>query len=470
MICPNCGKENEASCVFCARCGKRLDGKKACRSCGKLIPEDATYCSFCGASVNGDKICRTCGKPYTGNFCPPCGVRSGRTLKSYSFGIGAPWQKLAKTFIFIAACLLLISSFLVGYHATLTAEAKRQCNSATEIARAQEEISSLLDCPTLFHYTEGRIREIIDAANSLPKKPSSLQIGDFATLVIRALLCIVIAVVNIAFAVGCFFHVMRHVIGGDDALDGMEVCLKSVAFSMLTATVFSASYYPYQSAYYNYGQGVYGTVSVRSVANIGASLPYLFTFIPAVILLVCAVVFSAIDDGMYRDRFSSVLLTVTNVFGVILSGALLRFSVGDIAFRATNGNGTISVSSLSLFHTIFRSGIFDSKTLTQTAVMTDISFGLTLLSVLFAALLLRIILSDFLIPDRKRVSVASIILSFVLFLLGSVKIYCDAVIAGNISSASIDGAPIALTLLALLLFAVLLTVRIIKRDSYDIEG
>lgn len=399
-FCENCGAEVQEGAGFCTHCGASLKGRVQTTPCREA---EERPCSPRGASASREKICRTCGKPYTGNFCPACGVRSGKAMKSYSFGIGAPWQKLAKTFIFIAACLLLISSVLVGYHATLTAEAKRQCNSATEIARAQEEVSSLLDCPTLFHYVEGRIHEIIDAANSLPKKPSSLQIGYFATLAIPALFCIVIAVVNIAFAVGCFFHVMRRVIGGDDALDGMEVCLKSVAFSMLTATVFSASYYPYQSSLYSYGQ----TVSVRSIANIGASLPYLFTFIPAVILLVCAVVFSAIDDGLYRDRFSSVLLTVTNVFGIILSGALLRLSVGDIAVRRTIGNGTVSISSLSFFHTIFLGGISDGKTLTQTAVMTDISFGLTLLSVLFAALLL---------------------------------------------------------------FAVLLTVRIIKRDSYDIEG
>lgn len=459
MICPNCGKENDDGCVFCAQCGKRLDGKKACPFCGKLIPEDATFCSFCGAATNGQKICRTCGKPYTGRFCPSCGVRGTKNFAPSSLGFGAPWQKLSKVFVFIAACLLLISSFLVGYHATLTSETKKQANSASEIAQAQEQISREVDCPTLFSYVQGKVREIINTANSLPKQPGNIQLGHFATLVIQSAVCIIIAFVNIAFAFGCFFHVIRRMTCGDDAMDAMEVCLGSVILSVFTETVFAASFYY---------KDLSGTVTVKTLTNIGASLPFLFAFVPAVVLLLCAVVFSAIDDAMYRERFSSVFLTVTNAVGTVLSGLILHFSIGDVGVRWYSSK-SVSLSSMSFFHLIFHANSSDAKTFTKAVVMTDISCVLALLSMLFAALLLRIILSDFLIPDRKRVSAASIVTALALLLIGGVRIACDAMIAKAMES-SVGGEPIAFTLLSLLLFIVLFSVRIVKRDSYDMEG
>ena len=64
---------------------------------------------------------------------------------------------------------------------------------------------------------------------------------------------------------------------------------------------------------------------------------------------------------------------------------------------------------------------------------------------------------------------ASIVTTLALLLIGGVRIACDAMIAKAMES-SVGGEPIAFTLLSLLLFIVLLSVRIVKRDSYDMEG
>ena len=63
MFCSSCGKEIEATVVFCPHCGaatKKAEAPQAsapesqvnmvfCRSCGKKIAENAAHCPHCGA-------------------------------------------------------------------------------------------------------------------------------------------------------------------------------------------------------------------------------------------------------------------------------------------------------------------------------------------------------------------------------------------------------------------------------------
>ncbi|HBJ18924.1 MAG TPA: hypothetical protein DDY70_04180, partial [Clostridiales bacterium] len=92
---------------------------------------------------------------------------------------------------------------------------------------------------------------------------------------------------------------------------------------------------------------------------------------------------------------------------------------------------------------------------------------------LISALLCTKLLLGIFVQGKKRIPLGGIIFSGVLFLLGIVKIVCDAVLAEAVDgyiaqNESIASAPIIFTVLAFLLFGGLLTVRLIKRNSYSL--
>lgn len=54
-VCPKCGLEYDDDCVFCKRCGSKLDGKSDksyCQYCGRFIDDDSDFCPFCGKPLN----------------------------------------------------------------------------------------------------------------------------------------------------------------------------------------------------------------------------------------------------------------------------------------------------------------------------------------------------------------------------------------------------------------------------------
>ena len=182
---------------------------------------------------------------------------------------------------------------------------------------------------------------------------------------------------------------------------------------------------------------------------------------------------------MYRNRFSEILLTVTGALGAFVSGILMHFAVGDIAYKV-QGIGSALVraqtSSLTLFRDIFglSSAYFGSNwqraDFNRAVISADISFGLTVLMLLLSALLCTKLLLGIFVQGKKRISLGAIFLSGILFVLGIVKIVCDAVLAKAVDgyiaqNVGIASAPIAFTVLAFLLFAGLLTVRLIKRNG-----
>lgn len=84
MNCGFCGEENSDGARFCKKCGRRIDGKKACPKCGVLTDENSVYCENCGARLDGKKVCEKCGTAFDGNFCPSCGA--GATAPKRSAG------------------------------------------------------------------------------------------------------------------------------------------------------------------------------------------------------------------------------------------------------------------------------------------------------------------------------------------------------------------------------------------------
>ena len=81
MECKKCGTPAIAGASFCANCGARVDGKKACEACGQFNDENNVYCVYCGTRMDSKTACETCGTVYEGNFCPACGHAKAETRK-----------------------------------------------------------------------------------------------------------------------------------------------------------------------------------------------------------------------------------------------------------------------------------------------------------------------------------------------------------------------------------------------------
>lgn len=56
--CSKCQLEYDDDCMFCKKCGDKLEGgndKSYCQYCGKCIDEDSDFCPFCGKSIYYEK-------------------------------------------------------------------------------------------------------------------------------------------------------------------------------------------------------------------------------------------------------------------------------------------------------------------------------------------------------------------------------------------------------------------------------
>lgn len=469
MICPRCHAENEESFVFCIRCGVRLDGKRECPSCHHLMRADAVYCNRCGTRTDGKQVCEKCGTAYSGSFCPACGAKNSKELLSKR-DISRDYfaKRMTKTLSIITACLLFLSSFFIGYRMTLTkaySEVLYESGGYRGVAEAEAQLREKSRY-TAIHYIVGEIEKISDAAEAMSPNPTSIAVGSFATTVIGSVVGILAVLSNIILAAVLTVRLLVHTLGGDDAPDHVGRCLWAFVSSAFSGTVVL---------------GLAGAFTGGVSEYVTTGLPPVFFvfYIAAICAFVGTFVFAIIGDGVYRNRFSEILLTVTGALGAFVSGILMHFAVGDIAYKV-QGIGSALVraqtSSLTLFRDIFglSSAYFGSNwqraDFNRAVISADISFGLTVLMLLLSALLCTKLLLGIFVQGKKRISFGAILLSGILFVLGIVKIVCDAVLAKAVDgyiaqNVGIASAPIVFTLLAFLLFAGLLTVRLIKRNS-----
>lgn len=474
MICPKCNRENDETSVFCIQCGTRLDGKKECPSCKALLRSDAVYCNVCGARVDGKKVCESCGTAYEGSFCPACGAGNCKETLSKELNLRrSAAQELTKILSLIAACLLLFSSFFVGYRVVLSGEFKEELmdmGGKEAVAEAEDMLRDEVDRPTAIHYIVREIEEISDAADALPSKPSSMERGSFVTLTIAGVVGILTLFANIVIAAVCAIRLLVRTFCGYDASDNVGVCLLSFLFSLFSVTLILGA------------SRVSGNTDDYRVV---VSSWFLLLYIPAVCAFVGAVVSAIVGDAAYRERFGSVFLTISGALGSCVAGLLIHFSVGDIVLKlpsvSTYGTGKVRVemSSLTLFQGIFSATGYQGKgsysAFNKSVISTDISYCLTIFSLLVATLLCVRLLSGLFVTGKTRISTLAVVESGLLFLFGIAKIVCDAALAdaaeGYLApSIAVSSIPIAFTVLAFLLFGGLLTVRLIKRNSYDLVG
>lgn len=145
MICKKCNSENADGAVYCANCGKRLDGKKPCPACGQFNDEGNTFCNFCGARLDGKNVCESCGAVYEGNFCSKCGGHKTAPVACTASSKGR--ETAAKVFriihpclIFTAILVLLAFSFCIGLKTTVEVAGR------TEELGSQSVFYYLFDC------------------------------------------------------------------------------------------------------------------------------------------------------------------------------------------------------------------------------------------------------------------------------------------------------------------------------------
>jgi hypothetical protein len=48
LTCPDCGKINSSSTMYCVNCGKAIQQTSFCEECGRKIPTGSAYCTHCG--------------------------------------------------------------------------------------------------------------------------------------------------------------------------------------------------------------------------------------------------------------------------------------------------------------------------------------------------------------------------------------------------------------------------------------
>lgn len=99
--CPNCGKKQDETFRYCARCARSLhkvdnpdlDNSKKCLECGTVQNIEFKFCKNCGTLLfdknsasgymkttnhNHINFCMNCGRKLTDEkFCPDCGKATG---------------------------------------------------------------------------------------------------------------------------------------------------------------------------------------------------------------------------------------------------------------------------------------------------------------------------------------------------------------------------------------------------------
>ena len=378
---------------------------------------------------------------------------------------------MTKILSVITACLLFLSSFFIGYRMTLTkaySEILYENGGYRGVTQAEAQLREQSRF-TAIHYIVGEIEKISDAAEELTPNSGSIAFGSFGTTVVGSAIGILVVLSNIIIAAVIAIRLLVHTFGSDDTPDRVGSCLWSFVYSAFSGTVVL---------------GLAGAFTGGISEYVTASLPPVFFvfYIAAICAFVGAFVFAIIGDGAYRSRFSEILLTATGALGAFVSGILMHFAIGDITYKVQGSSSAfvrVQISSMTLFHDIFgfSSAYFTNKLervdFNRAIISADISFGLTFLMLLISALLCTKLLLGIFVQGKKRIPLGGIIFSGVLFLLGIVKIVCDAVLAEAVDgyiaqNVGIASAPIIFTVLAFLLFGGLLTVRLIKRNSYSL--
>ena len=69
MICPGCGRENQADATFCSACGSHLE--RTCAECGRTLAADAAFCDRCGTKVGEGVLAPTAPSAPTGAPATP---------------------------------------------------------------------------------------------------------------------------------------------------------------------------------------------------------------------------------------------------------------------------------------------------------------------------------------------------------------------------------------------------------------
>lgn len=123
MICPRCGKDNEADARFCAKCGRNLEDAVREGQTAYSANEEAKHC-YRHPKVETNLSCGRCGNPIctkcavigpAGPRCPDCS-KSDVVFRPGAMGLGVKrtFRSLFSSGPWAWYALILIGSLLIG--------------------------------------------------------------------------------------------------------------------------------------------------------------------------------------------------------------------------------------------------------------------------------------------------------------------------------------------------------------------
>ncbi len=488
MRCNECGKENVEDAIYCASCGKRLDGKMPCTSCGRLNEPTNTYCVFCGTRIDGKTVCAQCGQAYEGNFCPACGYGNKEKLKAAKMErndgkgfLDKIWSLFGGVSIAFGVVLAMIFVFFIGLQAE-GAGLTEKVNIFYYFGDAYEE-SRAMDLTGMTEWFAGRVESYTSLGNILGTVFSAL------------ILLSVLAFGTVAIIRYALFWAGKS---------------KKEPYGWALAAIFS--FFASAALFYCYnGASVRGTGNISSLLGSSVEIETSFNGVTVAGIVLCAIalgislVFRWAQAGGSIWKVSFLPQTVCAILGTIFAGVgliLFKNALLGIEFNfktsasATTANIGVSCSvgflgMVTSAYTLLGVACTDTgeryyvtitKTVDEMAIYGILGQVFAIACVVFVTLALIKCVKGFDTKEASGVLWASLaagsavcLLVFTILSACSVEEIVDTLIAetGLLSSSGIAaysvsglyGVSIAALALSLLLLAVTITRSVIARKQ-----
>ena len=324
MVCKHCEKETlTEGAVYCAHCGKRLDGKIQCENCGKFNESENAFCVFCGTRIDGKTVCTQCGELIEAAFCPHCGTAANasqkekkETAKKANPDKQKLWNKifgLTTGGVALAGALFaLIFVFLIGFVPKIVGSA----NSVT-VFGSTESI-------TIYHFFGDAYKELVEVeTNASEMLCGEMWIADYY---VYTIVCTVLAALTlccvVAFFIPAVISYVKYATGKTEKVDSKWSLLTILSFLGGLGMLFAQNYINATIE----GSGTVATISTK---------PNGATIAGMVLCIVFATLWFIGYMVSYGKEWSNkafvkkaVCITLSVIFAVVLCAVWQHLSLG----------------------------------------------------------------------------------------------------------------------------------------------